>query len=92
MSRILSNSVPKYTKLTPSKAVPRPGFESRLGHVGFVVDKVAMGQVFSEYFCSPANSHSTDCSKFIIIIRGWYNRPIIGHSTKLTQSHPKPRY
>jgi hypothetical protein len=28
----------------------RPGFETRSGHVGFVVDKVALGQVFSEYF------------------------------------------
>jgi hypothetical protein len=30
--------------------------------MGFVVDKAALGKVFSEYFCfSPANSHSTDC-------------------------------
>jgi hypothetical protein len=36
------------------------------GHVGFVMDKVAVGQVFSEYFVSPANFHSTDCSTFII--------------------------
>jgi hypothetical protein len=36
--------------------------------VGFVVDRVALGQVFSEYFGSPANSHSTDCTTFIIII------------------------
>jgi hypothetical protein len=36
--------------------------------VGFVVDKVALGQVFSEFFGSPANSHSTDCSTIIIII------------------------
>jgi hypothetical protein len=29
--------------------------------VGFVVDKVALGQVFSEYFAvSPANLHSTN--------------------------------
>jgi hypothetical protein len=28
----------------------RPGFEPRSGHVGFVVDKVARGQVSSEYF------------------------------------------
>jgi hypothetical protein len=26
------------------------GFEPESGHVGFVVDKVALGQVFSEYF------------------------------------------
>jgi hypothetical protein len=28
----------------------RPGFEPRSGHVASVVDKVALGQVFSEYF------------------------------------------
>jgi hypothetical protein len=31
----------------------RPGFEPSSGHVGFVVDKVALGQVFSDYFSSP---------------------------------------
>jgi hypothetical protein len=36
--------------------------------VGFVVDKVALGPVFFEYFGSPANSHSTDFSTIIIII------------------------
>jgi hypothetical protein len=29
----------------------RPGFEPKSSLVGFVVDKVALGQVFSEYFC-----------------------------------------
>jgi hypothetical protein len=29
----------------------RPGFEDRSGHVGFVVDKMALEQVSSEYFC-----------------------------------------
>jgi hypothetical protein len=51
-----------------------PGFEAGSGQVGFVVDKVALGQVFSEYFGSPANLDST---KFPIltITRGRYNRP-----------------
>jgi hypothetical protein len=31
----------------------RPGFEPRSGYVGFVVDKVALGKVFSEYFGFP---------------------------------------
>jgi hypothetical protein len=31
----------------------RPGFETRSGHVGFVVDRVALGQVFSEYVGFP---------------------------------------
>jgi hypothetical protein len=35
--------------------------------VGFLVDKVALGQVFSDYFGFPAHSHSTDCSTVIII-------------------------
>jgi hypothetical protein len=35
--------------------------------VGFVVDKVALGQIFSEYFDYPANLHSTDYSKITII-------------------------
>jgi hypothetical protein len=43
----------------------RPGFEPSSGHVGFVVDKAALGQGFSEHV-SPANSHSTDCSTLII--------------------------
>jgi hypothetical protein len=35
--------------------------------VGFVVDKVALGQIFPEYFGSPANLHSTNCSTIILI-------------------------
>jgi hypothetical protein len=31
----------------------RPGFEPRSGDVKFLVDKVALGQVFSEYFGFP---------------------------------------
>jgi hypothetical protein len=39
---------------------------------------------------SSANSHSTDCSKFIIIIiRCWYNRPISGRCTPRTKKKKK---
>jgi hypothetical protein len=34
----------------------RPGFDPRSGHLGFVVDKVVLGQVFSEYFGFPCQS------------------------------------
>jgi hypothetical protein len=34
--------------------------------VGFVVDKVALGQVFSDYFSSPAHLQSTNFSTFTI--------------------------
>jgi hypothetical protein len=30
-----------------------PGFQPRSGHMGFVVDKAALGQVFSDYFGFP---------------------------------------
>jgi hypothetical protein len=35
---------------------PRPGFELESGQVGFVVDKLTVGQVFSEYFGFPCQS------------------------------------
>jgi hypothetical protein len=34
----------------------RPEFDPGSGQVGFVVDKVALGQVFSEYFGFPCPS------------------------------------
>jgi hypothetical protein len=37
--------------------------------MGFMMEKVELGQVISEYFVFPANSHSTDCSTLIIINR-----------------------
>jgi hypothetical protein len=43
-------------------------FCARAEHVEFVEDKVALGQVFSEYLVSPANYHST---KFCIVIIAW---------------------
>jgi hypothetical protein len=38
------------------------------GHVRFLVDKVALGQVFFEYFGFPWQSHSIDYFTIIIII------------------------
>jgi hypothetical protein len=52
--------------------------------VGFVVDKVALGQVFSEYFGFLAHLHSTEFS-INIITRGRYSRPN-------TQLDSTPRY
>jgi hypothetical protein len=34
----------------------RPGFKPGSSPVGFVVDKVALGQIFSEYFGFPCQS------------------------------------
>jgi hypothetical protein len=55
--------------------------------VGFVVDKVALGQVFSEYFGSPANLHSTNFSTITIT----YHPGLVQQASKWPQypkSHP----
>jgi hypothetical protein len=59
--------------------------------VGFVVDKAALRQVFSEYFGFPPNHHSTYFS-IIIITRGWHNRSIGGRSAEWTQLDSTPHY
>jgi hypothetical protein len=63
----------------------RPGFEPRSGRVGLLVDEVALGQVFFEYFgflmpilIPPTAPHSSS------IVRGWYNRPVSDRRTKWT--------
>jgi hypothetical protein len=45
--------VPLIMRLVAVLLPRRPGFEPRSGHVGFVVDKVTLGHVFSEYFGFP---------------------------------------
>jgi hypothetical protein len=47
--------------------------------VGFVVDKVALGQVFSEYFEFPFPIFIPPISPQSAspVIRGWYNRPVV---------------
>jgi hypothetical protein len=44
---------PQLKRLVPGFPTRRPGFEPGSGQVGFVVDKVALGQVFSENFGFP---------------------------------------
>jgi hypothetical protein len=65
----------------------RPGFEPWSGHMGFVVYKVALGQVFFEHFpchfIPPTAVHSSS------FIRGYYSRPNSGRRTKRT--HPATR-
>jgi hypothetical protein len=51
--------------------------------VGFVVDKAALGQVFSDYFDFPCQSFHQFLH--IIITRGWHNRPTGGSGAEWTQ-------
>jgi hypothetical protein len=70
-----------------------PGFESRSGNVGFVVDKVALGQVFSEHFGFPCKFllHRLFYIHHHQLSSGcWYNRTVSGRLIKWTVSpHPK---
>jgi hypothetical protein len=63
----------------------RPGFEPGSGHVGFVADKLALEQVFSEYFGLPCQS------SFHQLLHNHHHlvqQANSGRSTKWTQSHP----
>jgi hypothetical protein len=59
-----------------------PGFDTWSGHVGFVVDKMAPGQVSPSTSLSPTNFHSTNCSVLI-------NHPIIALYSPDTESDVK---
>jgi hypothetical protein len=52
----MSEAAPQLKRLVAGFLPRRPGFEPGPGHVGFVVDKVALGQVFSEYLGFPCQS------------------------------------
>jgi hypothetical protein len=54
--------------------------------VGFVVDKVALGQVFCEYFgfpCLPIFIPPISPQSPSPIIRGWYKTPVVAAVPKV---------
>jgi hypothetical protein len=82
--------VPQLKRLDAGFPPRRTGFASGL-HVGFVMDKAALGRFSPSTSVSLANHHSTNFS-IIIITRGWHNRPIGGRSVKWTQLDSTPHY
>jgi hypothetical protein len=52
-------AVPWLRSLVAGLSPRRPGFAPGSIYVGFVVDKVTLGQVFSEFFGFPCQYHST---------------------------------
>jgi hypothetical protein len=52
----LEGAAPQLKRLVAGFPPRRPWFDPGSGKVGFVVDKVALGQVFSEYFGFPCQS------------------------------------
>jgi hypothetical protein len=61
--------------------------------VGFVADKAAVGQVFSEYFSFTLPIIIPSKISIFIITRGWHNRPLSGRSAEWNQFglHPAKR-
>jgi hypothetical protein len=55
-TKILNLAAPELKRLVAGFPPRLPGFKPGSSHVGFVVDKVALGQVFSEYFDFPCQS------------------------------------
>jgi hypothetical protein len=53
ISNLSTKAAPYLKRLVAGFPPRRPGFKPGSGQVGFVVDKVALGQVFSEYFGFP---------------------------------------
>jgi hypothetical protein len=54
-------AVPWLRRLVAVLSPRRPGFNHGSVHVGFVVDKVALGQVFPEYFGFPLSISFHPC-------------------------------
>jgi hypothetical protein len=82
-----SEAVPQLRLLVAGFLLRRPGFEPWSGHVGFVVDKAALGQVFLEYFGFPCQSFHTMLHVHLhpsIFLRGLYNRPVVVASVILS--------
>jgi hypothetical protein len=87
------SAVPQLRRLVASFQLWRPRFEPRFeprsGHVGSVVDKVALGQVFSEYFGFLCQfSFHQLLHTHHLSSRAGNNRPAGGQRTKWTVLPP----
>jgi hypothetical protein len=81
--------MPQLRRLVAGFAPLQLGFKHGSGHVGFVVDEVALGQVFSEFgFPCQSSFHQLLHSHHHLSYGAGTNRPNSGRSTKWTQSHP----
>jgi hypothetical protein len=63
---------------------------ARRWQVGFLMDKMALGQVFSEYFGFPCQSLFHQKFSITTITRGRYNRPVSGQRADWTQFGLQP--
>jgi hypothetical protein len=75
-------AVPWLRRLVAGLPPRRPGFDPGPDHVGFVVDKVALGQVFLRVlrfspvsFIPPVLRYTEKLRKLIVFITGLHNKP-----------------
>jgi hypothetical protein len=83
--KIFRLAAPQLKRLVAGFPPRRPGFDPGSGQVGYVVDKVALRQVFSEYFGFPCQSLFDRKSSILTITRGRYNRTVNGRGAEWTQ-------
>jgi hypothetical protein len=70
-------------QLATDFSTQRPGFNPRAVHVGYMVNKAAFKQVFSEYFIFPLSIITLLVLHIhAFIIWGWYRWTITNHSAK----------
>jgi hypothetical protein len=62
MTNYRTGTMPWLRRLVAGFPPRRPGFETGSFHVGFVVDKMVLGQVFSKYFGFPLSISFYRCS------------------------------
>jgi hypothetical protein len=79
--------VPRLRRLVAGVSPPRPGFAPVLIHVGFLVDKVALGHIFSGFSGFLLSIQFNRGSPHSYITRGINNRPVGGRSSN-TCSRP----
>jgi hypothetical protein len=82
---------PQLKRLVSGFPSRRSWFAPGSAQVKFEVDKVALGQVFSEDFVSPANLYSTKFS-ILTITRSQYNNPEVADVPSETQFGLQPHY
>jgi hypothetical protein len=69
---VLGENLPQRHLVHHKSHLTRPGFVPGSGHVGFVVDKVALGQFPLPILIPPTAPHSPSS-----IVRGWLHRPVV---------------
>jgi hypothetical protein len=82
VNKALVKAVPWFRRLVAGLSPQRPGISPGSLHVGFVVDKLALGQVFprelwfsSVNFIPPVLHYKEKQKKLTIFITGLHNKP-----------------